>query len=120
MARHNILGIKGEDMACSFLESKGYSILERNWRWRKLELDIIAMKDGELVIVEVKTRRNNCFGEPENAITDYKIRNIINAADVYVKKKRTDMPVRFDIISVTGQKEKEFEINHIEDAFSVW
>lgn len=119
MARHNILGTKGEEMACRFLESKGYIILERNWRWRKLELDIIATINDELIIVEVKTRRNNNFGEPENAITDYKIKNIINAADVYVKKNRTDMSVRFDIISITGTDE-DSEIKHIENAFSVW
>lgn len=119
MAEHNILGKEGEDMACRFLEENGYSILERNWKWRKLEIDIIACKDCELVIVEVKTRRNNLFGQPEDFVSDYKIRNIINAADAYIKKKRIDMSVRFDIISITGHN-NDSEINHIENAFSIW
>ncbi len=119
MAKHNDLGIKGEDMACSHLEKEGYIIIERNWRWRKLEIDIIAKKDDELVVIEVKTRQNNLFGEPEDAITERKIRNIINAADIYIKKKQIDISVRFDIISITGNNDN-FEIKHIENAFSVW
>lgn len=119
MAEHNILGKQGEDIACRFLENNCYTILERNWRWRKLELDIIAQKDNEIIIIEVKARRNNNFGEPEDFVSDYKIKNIINAAEVYIKKRKTDMSVRFDIISITGINDN-YEIKHIENAFSIW
>ena len=116
MAQHNTLGKTGEDMACRFLQEKGYEILERNWTWRKLELDIIARKDDCLIIAEIRTRSTNMYGEPEDTVSEKKIRRIINAADVYIKKN-----VRFDIISVTGH-DGDFRIKHIEDAFisPVW
>lgn len=121
MAQHNTLGKKGEDMACLFLQDKGYEIIERNWTWRKLELDIIARKDNYLVIAEIRTRSTDMYGEPEDTITEKKIRRIINAADAYIKKNKIDLFVRFDIISITGQ-EGCFKIKHIEDAFisPVW
>ena len=116
MAEHNVLGKEGEDAACHFLQSKGYTILDRNWRWRKLELDIIAEHENSLIVVEVKTRRNEDFGSPEEAVNDAKIRRIVHAADVYVKKYQIDLPVRFDIISVTGIV-PPFQIVHIKEAF---
>ena len=67
MAEHNVLGIQGEQLACQFLEKKGYVILERNWRHAKHELDIIAQDGKELVILEVKTRSSAKHGEPEEA-----------------------------------------------------
>lgn len=119
MAEHNVLGKQGEDIACNFLESKGYIILERNWKWRRLELDIITRKGNELVIIEVKTRRNNIYGEPEESINNSKINRIINAADSYIKKNKVDLNVRFDVISITGNIDN-FEIKHIKNAFSIW
>ena len=116
MAEHNDLGKEGEDAACTYLESKGYVILNRNWRWRKLELDIVAEHQHNLIVIEVKTRRNDLFGNPEEAVTDAKIRHIIRATDAYIKKFRIDLPIRFDIISVTGTT-PPFHIEHIEDAF---
>ena len=82
------------------------SILWRNY----------AEQQGTLVIVEVKTRRNENFGLPEEAVNDAKIRRIIRATDVYVKKYSIDLPLRFDIIAVTGYV-PPFHIQHIEDAF---
>ena len=116
MAEHNDLGKEGEDAACTYLEAHGYIIRHRNWRWRKLELDIIAEKENTLIVIEVKTRRNNQFGDPEDAVTDDKIRRIVRATDTYMKKFCIDFPVRFDIISVTGST-PPFQIDHIEDAF---
>lgn len=121
MAQHNILGKTGEDIACQFLQEKGYEIMERNWTWRKLELDIIARKDNCLIIAEIRTRTTDVYGEPEYTVSDKKIRRIINAADVYIKKNMIDLDIRFDIISITGQN-GNFKIKHIEDAFisPVW
>ena len=116
MAEHNDLGKEGEDAACAYLESKGYIIRDRNWRWRKLELDIIALHQDYLVVVEVKTRRNTNFGSPESAVNNAKIRHIIHATDTYLKKYSIDLPVRFDVISVTGTT-PPFHIEHIEEAF---
>ena len=116
MAEHNNLGKEGEDEACIFLEKKGYVIRHRNWRWRKLELDIIAEYQNTLVVVEVKTRRNDMFGTPEEAITDTKINRIVRATDAYLKKFKIDLPTRFDVIAVTGIT-PPFHIDHITDAF---
>ena len=116
MAEHNDLGKEGEDAACAHLESKGYLIRERNWRWRKLELDIIAEYNHTLVVVEVKTRRNEVFGNPEDAVNNAKIRRIVRATDAYLKKHGIDLPVRFDVVSVTGLT-PPFHIEHIEEAF---
>lgn len=119
MAEHNILGHTGEDDAADYLAREGYHIIDRNWCSGHKEIDIVAEKDGVLVIVEVKTRRDARFGKPEDAVSDSKMRRIVLAADAYVRLNRIDMPVRFDIITVLG---KERCINHIIDAFRtpVW
>lgn len=116
MAAHNELGKAGEDAAVDFLESKGYFIRERNWHRHHLELDIVAMKDGELIIVEVKTRSNTLFQEPHEAVDRKKICRLVRAADAYIRIFGLDNPVRFDIITVVGQP-GNFHIEHIEEAF---
>lgn len=116
MAIHNTYGKIGEDIAATFLEKQGYTIRHRNWRWNRKELDIVAQKDGILVFVEVKSRRNDVFGLPEDAVNERKIRHIVASADAYIKKFSMDCPVRFDIISIIGD-EKEYDVQHIEDAF---
>lgn len=116
MAVHNTLGKAGEDAAVSYLEKNGYEILHRNWRKNHLELDIVATKDNELVVIEVKTRRNTDYKEPHEAVDWQKIRHIVVAADAYIKHFGIDAPVRFDIITVVGEKEN-FRIEHIKEAF---
>jgi putative endonuclease len=119
MAAHNEFGIEGEDKAANHLIREGYTILDRNWRSGHKELDIVAEKDGTLVVLEVKTRTSNKFGNPEDAVTPRKIRNTVLAADAYIRLNRIDLPVRFDIISILSNGDV---INHIEDAFRspVW
>jgi putative endonuclease len=116
MAEHNELGKDGESAAVAYLKEKGYEILHTNWRKGHLELDIVAKTEDELVVVEVKTRSEGSILEPEDAVTNQKIRNIVAAADTYIKIFDIDLPARFDIISVIG-KSPNFEIDHIEDAF---
>lgn len=116
MAEHNILGKAGEDAATSYLEQHGYIIRHRNWRKGHFELDIVAAKNSELVIVEVKTRSNTEFAEPYEAVTPQKIRRTVKAADTYLKQFRLDAPVRFDIITVVGEP-GSFVIKHIKEAF---
>ncbi len=121
MAEHNELGKRGEAAAAAFLAGKGYAIRHRNWRSDGGELDIVAEYGGELVVVEVKTRRGRWFGNPEEAVTGRKIRRIVRATDRYVKRHGVDLPVRFDIIAVVG-REPPFHIEHWEKAFlpPVW
>lgn len=116
MATHNETGTKGEQIAANYLEKKGYTVLETNWRFKNLEADIIASIDKTLVIAEVKTRKSNYFGEPETFVNKQKQKNLINAANEYIIRNQLDMEVRFDIISVIVN-DKEIKVNHIEDAF---
>lgn len=116
MATHNKLGINGEDIAAAYLVRCGYSVLDRNWHSGHKELDLIARKDDELVIVEVKTRSSTDYGTPEEAVDSRKIRRIVSAADAYVRLKALDLHVRFDIITIVIN-EGEPSVVHIEDAF---
>src|SRR5574344_381770 len=118
MAEHNILGHWGEEMAADYLMKKGYTICHRNWRYGHRDLDIVAFKDDVLAIVEVKTRRNNLFMEPEMAVDRKKVRSLMIAANAYVKAYKIDYQLRFDILTVTGNNFcDDYSINHIEDAF---
>lgn len=110
------LGKLGEDFAVDYLVNKGYQILERNWRSGHKEIDIIALDDTTLVVVEVKTRKSDDYGEPDIAVGVTKQRMLIWAADAYVRYKNLNVDVRFDIISIVIT-DTEPEIEHIEDAF---
>ena len=117
MARHNEMGKWGEQMAAEYLERKGFRIMWRDWRDGHRDIDIVGIDADNLVIVEVKTRRNNDFMEPEQAVDLKKIRSICAAADKLVRTCGIDMPVRFDIVTVTGTPDGECDIRHTEDAF---
>lgn len=116
MKGHIELGKKGEEMALALLEGKGYRILERNWRWGKEEIDIIAQDGTFLVITEVKTRSSNIFTEPETSVTRNKQRILVRAANAYARYRRHRGEVRFDIVTVLIMEEGT-QINHIADAF---
>ena len=116
MAEHNELGIKGEKIAASFLKDNGYEILELNYRFGHLELDIITKKDGSLVVVEVKTRASHYMAGPEITVSKKKQKDIIKATNEFIYERDLDLEVRFDIISII-LNEKEQKIEHIEDAF---
>lgn len=116
MAGHNELGSLGEDRAVAYLERKGYVVLERNWRCGHKEVDIICLKDGLLVMVEVKTRMAPAE-RPEELLNLRKRRNLRRAADAYVKAKGIRQEVRFDLVVVTGEG---LEIEHIEDVIQVF
>ncbi len=107
-------GILAEDAAEKFLTEKGFEILERNYRHRAAEIDMIALQDNRLLVfVEVKHRSNNAFGEPETFVTEPQQERIMNAADDYIHAINWKGDIRFDIISV----EERNEIRHFEDAF---
>lgn len=116
MAKHNELGKLGEELAVQHLINMGYIILDRNWRNIHKEIDIIAMNGDVLVIVEVKTRQTDEFGNPDIAVNCKKQRLLIAAANAYVFKNKLDVETRFDIISIIF-KDGEPVIEHIEDAF---
>ncbi|MDO5026303.1 MAG: YraN family protein [Tissierellia bacterium] len=110
-----LVGMMGEEIACKFLKSKGYLILERNFSCKHGELDIIAYKSQELVIVEVKTRKNDSYLYACQAVTDKKVKNIKMATHEFLSlNSYYDLNYRFDIIECYWQTRK---IRHIIDAF---
>lgn len=117
MAKHNETGIKGEEIAEKFLLTKGYTIRYKNWRHGQKEIDIIAQLNQLLVFIEVKTRSNIFFGQPEDAV-DYKKQDFMKtAAEEFLYQHKEYEQIRFDIISIVTQKGKLHEIVHFEDAF---
>lgn len=114
--RHNKqFGQLGEDIAAEYLVKKGYEILAKNYRFGRVELDIICKWNDEVIFVEVKTRTDDTMAYPEQAVGKSKQRNIRLAAENFVEENQITLPARFDIIAVV--KGEKFEIEHIEDAF---
>ena len=116
MAKHNELGELGEDLAVEELEKNGYEIVERNWRYKKAEIDIIARKNEVLAIVEVKTRSSDYFGDPQDFVNTKKIKMLVEAVNEYVNSKDLEVEVRFDIIAII-KNENKLTLEHLEDAF---
>ena len=116
MAQHNELGKEGELLARQFLKEKGFRIVETNFRYEKDEIDIIAIDNNELVFVEVKTRSNEHFGEPEEAVGLRKESFLVRAAEAYLQMHSEYAGIRFDIVAVILSKNKR-KIKHIKDAF---
>lgn len=104
-------GIAGEARACAYLKEKGYQIIEQNYRSGRGEIDIIATNNTCLYFIEVKYRKNNKFGFPEEFVTDKKLSMIHKTAQAYVLQKDWRERIQFDIISITGN---EVPV-HIED-----
>jgi putative endonuclease len=116
MAQHNELGKKGEHIAASFLRDKGYRILQKNWRYKQKEIDLVAQKENCLVIAEIKTRSTEDWEHPAEAITNAKIRFLVDATEAFLEEYDLDLEVRFDVISVIP-KGNSWKIDHIEEAF---
>ncbi|AZB24103.1 YraN family protein [Chryseobacterium bernardetii] len=120
MADHNDFGKIAEDIAADFLQKNGYKILTRNFRFQKAEIDIITEKDDLIIIVEVKARSTDVFMLPQEAVTKTKIRSIVLAANHYMEEYNKQNEVRFDIISVLPDENKNLVIDHITDAFQAF
>jgi putative endonuclease len=116
MSYHNALGQRGEAIAVQYLKREGYEILARNFRYKRAEIDLIAFHDDLVVIVEVKTRNSNYFGDPQRFVSPKKIRLMVMAADAFVCQKDWKYPIRFDIVAVLLNS-KQQQITHIKDAF---
>lgn len=113
-----LLGQKGEDRAAHFLAGQGYKILERNYRTRAGEIDLIALHEGMVVFVEVKTRTSSLFGAPELAVTPRKQQRMAKAALGYLRSRKLyQMPCRFDVVAINAAAERELEL--IQNAFEM-
>ncbi|KAG0416884.1 UPF0102 protein, partial [Dictyocoela muelleri] len=106
MADHNDFGKIAEDLAADYLQKNGYKILIRNFRFQKAEIDIIAEKNDLIIITEVKARSTDAFIMPHEAVTKTKIKSIVSAANHYMEEFNKDNEVRFDIISVLPDENK--------------
>ncbi|UZR92694.1 YraN family protein [Chondrinema litorale] len=107
----------GENLAVNYLSKKGFKILERNFRYKKAEIDIIASNEKFVLFIEVKTRSKTTFGYPEEFVSEQQEERIMNAATHFLET--TGAPhqfIRFDIISIIKNSSQQ-ELVHIEDAF---
>jgi len=110
-------GREAEHFAADYLSKNGYEIIARNYFYQKAEIDIIAQKDNNLVILEVKARKNKALISPEVAVSVKKKKLLIKAADDFILKNNLEAEIRFDILALVKQNDI-WEINHIVDAFN--
>jgi putative endonuclease len=111
-------GKEGEDIAVRYLEEKQWTVIDRNYRFMKAEADIVAYDGKQIIVVEVKTRRGTGFGEPEEAVTEQKKKQLYKATQAWLyERKMEGAPVRFDVIAVILKNNADPVIRHHEGAF---
>lgn len=103
----------GEQKAKSFLEEKGYTIIEQNWRFKRAEIDLIAIEGSEIIFVEVKLRKNNDFGYPEEFVGRQKIKHLWRGLEGYLSTypEYQKLEPRIDVVAIT---QESGEIEHFE------
>jgi putative endonuclease len=113
------LGRYGEDLAVEHLTAAGLAVIDRNWRCRAGELDIVAREGGDLVFVEVKTRSGTGFGEPAEAVGPVKARRIRELACRWLAANRPagDLELRFDVVSIVRRRGYAPQVEHLRAAF---
>ena len=117
--RRAALGARGEERAAQHLESLGYEIVERNYRCRHGEIDIIAREKGDLVFVEVKTRRNNSFGYPSEAVDSRKRNKLALSGEQYlIDRDLGEIDCRFDVAEVYFIDGRPVSVDILTGAFS--
>lgn len=116
MTRSHRFGKWAEDQAASYLQHKGYAILERNFRYDRAEIDIIAARGNLIVVVEVKARSSDYFGDPQDFISRKKVARLVKAANYYMNLNELSNELRFDAVAIL-RGEHGVEIEHLEDAF---
>lgn len=117
MGHHNLFGKQGEQIAMDFLVRKGYKVLAHNYRYLRAEIDIIAVKEDVLAIVEVKSRTEDFMADIQSVINRKKINMLVSAADHYVQQNDLEAEVRFDVIVVLKKTGGRFTVEHLENAF---
>ncbi len=117
MAKHNLLGTEGEALAAKWLQAKGFVLLHQNWRHSYYEVDIIASLNNVLHFIEVKTRRSNKFGEPEESVDDKKIRNLMSASEEYQEQFPQWKRVQYDVLCITIVASNQVDYYFIEDVY---
>jgi putative endonuclease len=119
LVRNAAVGAYGERVAVRSLEDAGYAVLDRNWRCRAGELDVVAARGGVVVFVEVKCRRSASFGPPAVSVTPAKVAHLRAAACAWLAAHDlTEAPVRFDVVSVLRPVSGPTVVEHVEGAFA--
>ncbi|MGD9346710.1 MAG: YraN family protein [Candidatus Aminicenantes bacterium] len=112
------LGKTGEEVAIEYLKKKKYKIIEKGFRFLRGEIDIIAHDGDTLVFIEVKTRQNTRFAQPEESVTLSKRKQLRRVAQGYLLRNHIqDVECRFDVLSLTYDEVEGYTVNHIKDAF---
>ena len=119
--RRAAVGRRGEEIAAAYLVRQGYRVLERNWRGKIGELDLIVEREGVIAIVEVRTHEAADYDDPLASIRSRKIRQVARAAQEYVLRhpRIADREMRFDVVGVTLSGGGEPKVEHIPDAFEL-
>ncbi|WP_207510314.1 YraN family protein [Longitalea luteola] len=115
--QHHDTGKKGEDMAVTYLQQLNFTILHRNWRHARYEIDVIAARDNILHIIEVKTRTNLLFGHPEESISKKKINYMLKCARAYMYLNPQWREVQYNILSITLLPNQPPDYFFIEDVY---
>jgi len=113
MNKNKYLGKEGEKKAKEYLQLQQFEIIDCNYRYKRNEIDIIAKKKGVLIFIEVKTRSNDDYGLPEEAVNEQKLEGMQKVAEHYIHSINWHGPIRFDIISIITSP--DFELTHFED-----
>lgn len=117
MAKHNTVGKIGEQLAQQWLINNHFAILETNWRYKRLEADIIATKTNTLHIIEVKTRTNTKFGMPEDSVTPKKIEHMLHLGMAYKQQNNKYTHLQYDILAIIIPKNKVPEYFYLPDIY---
>lgn len=111
-------GREGEEIAAAYLESKGYTILEKNYFFERAEVDIVAYDNSAIVFVEVKMRKDTTFGEPAEFVTEKKKELIYKASEAWLYERKMDgSPIRYDVVAIVKNENEAPDIQHFEHAF---
>ena len=117
MAKHINTGMEGEKLGAAYLITMGYVIEEKNWRFQRSEVDVIAHKNETLHFIEIKTRKTKNFGLPEDQVGKKKMENLINAAEQYLFIHPKWKRIQFDILSISILPKQSVEYFLIEDVY---
>lgn len=115
-AQNTSKGKRGEDMAVAFLTKEGYTVLQRNYRYQRAEIDVVCNKGGLLVFVEVKLRYSDVYGFPEQSVGKRKQALVRSAAEHYIFENNWQKDIRFDVLAIE-YKQGKYDIIHFQDAF---
>ena len=110
------IGDKGEELAMTLLKNKGFEILEKNYRYKRSEIDLIIKKNDLIVFIEVKTRTNTSFGNPEDFVDEKKMEKVRVGAEAYMELIQWEKNIRFDIIAIVSKNGQD-QVVHFEDAY---